>query len=140
MKASDLHAKTEELQKFEDYENFINEHYTKQLEIVQAMIKHGVEDGRCIIGSASLEVHQTEEWGSTLGELANIYTSKNYIPANKLEIKLNTNLSLHLLKYYEEYLIKKIMETADQFEIEEDRFKPIFDKYIDFKYSYGGWY
>ncbi len=133
MKASDLHIKTKELENFESYERGIS-NLKEELSNVQYVIINGTKDARCIVGKVSLEVYQTEEWGSTIGSEANMYP-------NKLELQLNTNLSLAVLRDYEKHLIAKILEVAKLNGIEEDRFEPIFDKYIDLeKYKYGGWF
>lgn len=133
MKASDLHIKTQELENFESYENSISD-LKEELSNVQYIIINGIKDGRCIVGKTSLAVYQTEEWGSTMGREANMYP-------NKLEVQLNTNLSLALLRDYETYLIDKILDIAKMRGIDEDRFEPIFEKHIDLeKYKYGGWF
>ena len=133
MKASDIHVKTKELDNFESYERCIEEKVNK-LKDIQTMIKNGVADGRCIIGKAHIESHQTEEWGSTLGDLARINP-------NTMEIKLNTFMSLSLLRAYEIDIINEIKQVASDMKVEEDRFEPVFDKYIQLdKYNYGGWF
>lgn len=133
MKASDLHIKTKEFENFESYERCISDLKNK-LSDVQYIIINGTEDARCIVGKVSLAVYQTEEWGSTRGKEANMYP-------NKLELELNTNLSLAVLRDYEVHLISEILDIAKAKGIEEDRFEPVFNKYIDLeKYKYGGWF
>ena len=133
MKASELGIKTKELQQFESYNELIKD-YVEQLNAVQSMIRHGVSDGRAILGKISLQSYQTEEWGSRIGEKAHFF-------GNSLEMEINTTVSLQLLRAIEKKLIKDIQHAASNYGFEEDRFKPIFDECINIdKYTYGGWF
>lgn len=130
---SELYQKKKELENFESYEKLIKNDVEK-LKNVQTIIMNGVSDGRCIIGKSHIEVHETRDWGSSIGDLS------RHVSPNELEIELDTTLSLGLLKNYENKLIRSIMRTASMFNIKEDRYKPIFDSYIKTGYKYGGWY
>ena len=133
MKTSELGIKTKEIQDFEIYNKLIQP-YVKKLHDVQNMIKHGVSDGRVILGKISLQSFQTEEFGSVLGKEAKFFS-------NSLEMEIKTTVSLELLRALEKYLIRKIQHFALTYGFEEDRFKPIFDECINIdKYVYGGWF
>ena len=121
MKASELNAKSEELERFETYNEQIKR-YVEELEKVQYIIKYGIEDGRAMKCEFNLAVYETGQHGSVLeGEAKMFY--------NKLNATCGTKVSLYVLKGYEEVLIENIMDFARAYKIEEDRFKPIFDEY-----------
>lgn len=133
MKANELGQKSEELQRFERYNDMIKDEVEK-LKKIQTLIINGVDDGRAILGKISLQSYQTEEWGSTLGGKASFFD-------NCLEMEIKTTVSLALLRALEKDIIRKIKLFAQSYGFEEDRFKPIFDEYIDLdKYKYGGWF
>ena len=133
MKTSELGIKSEELQRFERYNDMIKDEVEK-LKKIQTLIINGVDDGRAILGKISLQSYQIKEWGSTLGDKANFFD-------NSLEIEIKTTVSLELLRALEKDIIRRIKHFAQNYEFEEDRFKPVFDEYIDLdKYKYGGWF
>ena len=133
MKTSELGAKTKELEMFKSYNNLIND-YVEKLNNIQNMIRNGVADGRAILGKISLQSYQTEQYGSTLGKKANFLN-------NSLEMEIKTTVSLELLRVLEKDLISRIKDISLDFGFEEDRFVPIFDKFIQIdEYKYGGWF
>lgn len=130
---SELYQKKKELENFESYEKLIKDDVEK-LKNVQNIIMNGVSNGKCIIGKSHIEVHETRDYGSSVGELS------RHISPNTLEIKLDDVLALGLLRNYERKIIRSIMQTASMFKINEDRYKPIFDNYIKTGYKYGDYY
>ena len=128
--ANELKHKKKELENFEEYEKFIKEDVEK-LNNVQQIIMNSVTNDRCIIGNSHIEVHDSTDWGSSIGKLS------RHVSPNTLEIELDNVLALGLLRNYERKIIRSIMKGASMFKINEDRYKPIFDDFIKTGYKYG---
>ena len=120
MKASELNTKSEELKRFETYNEQIKR-YVEELEKVQYIIKNGIKSGKTMKCEFTLTVYGIGQYD---------YTSKGDADMlhNKLTASCGTSVSLYILKGYEEKIIENIMNLARIYKIEEDRFKPIFEE------------
>jgi hypothetical protein len=133
IKASELYQKTEEINNFERYQKRVKD-ALKELEDVQTLIIHGLEDGRCFIGKASLECHEARECSSRIGEFARTHLANVGLKVqgiDTLNITINSYYAMVLLKAYEESIVRDILNIASDMNIEEDRAKTIFDDYIE---------
>lgn len=121
MKASELNAKSEELERFETYNEEIKG-YVEELRKVQYIIKEGIKSGKTMKCEFTLTVYGIGQYdySTSKGDADMVY--------NKLYATCGTAVSLYVLKGYEERIINNIMDLARAYKIEEDRFKPIFEE------------